>query len=146
MNTLDFNQFVSFIPNLTDDQVDILRVKTLTDGTPMFSNISLIEAYDIVEMVNRLSNATDLVQYIEDNQFDSPEDIILEFPQVFKEERNNYEIRRREEEMTTAVTESIYQCNVCQRPVVSRTKQTRGGDEGAAVFLVCERCNITRTI
>lgn len=146
IRTLNFEEFISYLGEISDDQRNILQNKRLTDDTPVFQDISLYEAYDLISMVRRLSDIDQFVQYIQDNEFDSPEDIILEFPGAFENERNNYEIRRKEEEMTTAVTDAIYKCERCDRPVISRTIQTRSGDEGATVYISCQVCNITRRV
>ena len=40
------------------------------------------------------------------------------------------------------VEDSVLQCKKCKsNKVVSETRQTRGGDEGATVFATCMRCS-----
>lgn len=85
------------------------------------------------------------VEYIEKGRFSQVDDLIFNLP-IFRAEAKNYRIKRESEDIKEEITESLYHCNKCKRPVASQTRQTRSSDEGVSVFIHCAHCNITKQI
>ena len=134
------------------DEDDILNQIKYTDGTDIFSG-RLTESvqYDIVECMRITKEQYPefdyerLLLWFQDNAFTTPADLIYNLP-IFSSEAEHYRMKRHGEDLKEEITESLYHCHRCQRPVASQTRQTRASDEGVTVFVHCAHCNISRTV
>lgn len=132
--------------------IDRIEDAMYDNGVPIFSGVYPDSiTYDLVECIKKtreLDPTFDydrFVEYINEGRFYQIEDLVFNLP-IFTPEARHYQIKRESEDVKEEITESIYHCNKCKRPVASQTRQTRASDEGVSVFVHCAHCNISRQV
>lgn len=145
---------LALIQEVFDEPEDISRIENATydNGIKIFSGVypeSIV--YDLTECLKKTRELYPdfdyeaFVEYITNGKFYQSDDLIFNLP-IFTPEARHYQIKRESEDVKEEITESLYHCNKCKRPVVSQTRQTRASDEGVSVFVHCAHCNISRQV
>ena len=134
------------------DNISGIEDATYDNGVKIFSGVyadSIV--YDLVECLKKTQelypdfNYDAFTEYINNGSFYQIDDVIFNLP-IFTPEARHYQIKRESEDVKEEITESLYHCHKCKRPVVSQTRQTRASDEGVSVFVHCAHCNISRQV
>ena len=131
---------------------DVLNDATYDDGTAIFTDhYSSYLEHDLLgcieEAIYKFEDFTydKFVSIVNTGKLSTFNDLIFNLP-IFSNEAEQYRLKRSGEDLKEDISESLYHCSKCKRPVAAQTRQTRAADEGVSVFVHCGHCNISRQV